>query len=388
MSKQTNSTIKSEDVDFEALNNPELQVNKPEDTEANPLEVKPAEGKNVQENSEKVEAPKKETKTKVESKVESKSETKIEAEDEDSKTEEISEESEGIINTIFEGLQSSLNIEFSPEDLEGIELSEDLGTVNKLAELGANKLAEKKFMDFMNSHPDIQKAVAYIQANGSLQGIEEQTVYPDYSKADLTQEANQVKVYRDYLTAKGIEGEEAEDMITLAKDKGQLETKSKTAQQALVDYYSQLEQETTAKNAKTVQARQAEVAELKTQVSKAIDAGKILGLNLDAKERKAFQDYLLKPVDKQGRTAKEIYDETELSLEQELYLEYLKYKKFESVTPKVDKKVKTLKSLVEANKNRKVDIGGASEMTTGNFNTGNEIDWEALEKLPIGRKNK
>lgn len=387
MNKQTNNNIKSDDIDFDALNNPNLEANKSEGeaTTEEKVDEKKTDTSAVKADTKEV---KNESKTKTESKTDSgsKSETEAKSESTSDKTQEASTESESIIDTIFEGLKSSLGVEFTEEDLEGIELTEDLNTVNKLAELSANKLANKRVAEMINSHPDIQRAINYIQANGSLQGIEEQTSYPDYTQADLTQERVQELVYRDYLAAKGIGGEELEDMITLAKDKGQLESKAKFSQQALVDYYSQLDQENIQKNAKIVAEREAQQQQLYKEVTKTINGGKILGLNLSNEEKKAFTDFLYKPVDEYGRTARDLYDEQEYTIEQELYNEFLKFKKYASVSPKVDKKVKTLKDLKEANKGREVKIGGNSEMTTGNFNTGNEIDFEALKNYQPGRR--
>lgn len=266
------------------------------------------------------------------------------------------EETDSIAYQIFQGMQSALGIEFSEEELSSIELTDDLDTVNKLILLGTEKKTEVAFNQFFENNPDIHEAVVYKQANGSLEGFgDKQIAFTDYEKVDLSTEANQEQIYRQALALKGLNAEDINELVEVAKDKYNLESKARLGREELVAS----EQSKKAEYEKSIQAKIQQKEEsdraLVQEVTRLIDSGKIMGVTLDAKTQRQFRDYFSKPVDAQGRTAKEIADEN-TSVEQDLLFEYWKMTGFKGMANSEAKKIRNLADLVKKGQNERPNI--------------------------------
>jgi hypothetical protein len=293
----------------------------------------------------------------------------------------ITEETESAALTIFNSMQSAFGFELSPEELEGIEITDDLETVTKLAVLSANKKAQIEFNNFFEQNPDLLDAYEYKQAHGSLKGFGEKvSEFEDYSKVDLSDVSNQEAIYRKSLETKGYAKDEIEDLIELSKDKFNLDAKAKAAQKDLIEYEKNREENFKLENKQKIEQKEAERVAIIQEVNRTIDSGKVLGLNLDAKARAEFKEYFTKPVTKEGLTAKEVADNN-LTIEQELYIEYLKKTGFKSVaglTSEV-RKAKTLADFVKTNQQGrpavKTQASGVQERSQSN-----EIDNKALKE--------
>lgn len=283
-------------------------------------------------------------------------------------------------------IESDLGVEITAEDLEGIDLTPGLDTASKLAVVGAKKLAAQIRAEEFASNPAYEKAWNHIKANGSLEGIEAKFEIPDYSKVDLEDVNMQKAMFKASLQMKGIEDADIDDMITLAEDKGILKDKAEAAKKSVVEHFQGELDARVAADKEAVKVRQAEYNQTISEISEFVGKGQILGVTLTKADQKGFLEFITKPVDKSGKTARDIYDE-KMSLENDMYLELLKYKDFKNVTPKTDKKVATLKELMEAGKGRTNEVG--SGKVDSNFTPGNqEIDMDALNTYINGRKSK
>ncbi len=274
-------------------------------------------------------------------------------------------------------IETDLGIELTDEDLAGLELTPGLDTASKLASIGAKKLVAQIRAEEFAANPELERAYNHIKAHGSLNGIEDKFQVPDYSKVDLTAEDNQKAMYKAFLEMKGIEEADADDMVTLALDKGVLKDKAENAKQAVVDHFQgELNARVEADKA-AIKAQQDSFNQTLTEIKDFVGKGQILGVTLTKDDQKGFLEFITKPIDKSGKTARDAYDE-KMSLENDMYLEYLKYKDFKGVTPKVDKKVATLKELAAKGAGRQNEVG--SGRSDSNFVPGSqEIDFEALQ---------
>lgn len=289
-----------------------------------------------------------------------------------------------ILTQFRSSIETELGVEFTDEELSEIASSPDIQTASKLAGLGAKKLAQKLLQDELAASPDFEKAYNYIKAKGSLAGIEEKFSTPDYSQVDLTVEDNQKAMYKTLLTMQGLDSADADELVTVAVDKGTLKVKSEAAQKLVVEHYQEELDAKIAQDKQVIKTQQENDQKIFTEVTDFVKTGKIMGVTLSKEDQKSFTDFMFKPLDKTGLTARDKYT-NEISIEKDMYIEYLKFKDFQSVSPKIDKKIATLKDLKNANAGRTNDVG--SGRANAEFAQGsNEIDMEVLDLHLKGKR--
>jgi len=299
-----------------------------------------------------------------------------------SNREEDNVESETVALQVFNTLQSSLGIEFTDEELSAIPLSDGVDAISELTALSINKKSNQLFENFFEENPDIYEAVQYKRANGSLTGFgEKSSEFTDYSSLDLSSESTQENLYRKSLELKGLDKGSIDDLVEIAKDKFNLEDKAKLAKTELETLEKSKKEEYENSLKAKIEAEEQERLQIVQEVTKTINEGKILGVTLDSKTKAQFKDYFSKPVDGTGKTAKEIADSS-LTLEQELYLEYLKMTGFKSLANDGAKKIRSLADVIrEGQKNRasvQFEKGNASNT---NVSASRILDNESLERF-------
>lgn len=289
------------------------------------------------------------------------------------------EEDATVAFQVFEKLQESLGLEFTPEELENVELDDSLDSVTKIAELAGNKIGNQMFTDFFKTNPDIYEAFQHKQAYGSLKDFnKEAEETQDYTSIDLSVEDNQKLVYAKSLAIKGNDEETIKDLIELALDKGILDKKAELAKPELIKYNEDIKAQRDLEISQKIKEKEDLDRKYVEDTYKTIDSGKLLGVTLSPKEKNEMKDYLSVPVDKEGNTARDIAW-SKLTIEQELFIERLVKNGFKDVFPVASKSVKSLKELQELNKNRSNGVGGTKSEVEVNIS--NEIDMEAILKM-------
>jgi len=296
----------------------------------------------------------------------------------DDTDEDLTDEGLEIVQDAITKLQDKLGIEFTDEQLATVELKGDIETINAIAELGARIKSEKLVEEFLKGDPEVYEYAMHIKAGGTKESyFNPESTIPNLSNItiDKSDESSQEKWYRNYLKASGTDEEEIEDLITVAKDRGTLYDKSVKGFDKLKDHYDSLRKEEVTKNESVVKQQEEDRIQTFNDIKKTLDSGKILNTPVSKEDSKAFFEYFIKPLDKSGMTMKQKVD-SEISLEKELLLEYIKFKDFKGFIPEteVKKLTKTLVDLKNKNDDRKSRLGG--ERNSDNFNTGGKLDWE------------
>lgn len=289
---------------------------------------------------------------------------KKESEEEKQENEE-QEEGEGILS------QLKKNFAFDFKDKEGkdidftIDGEEAIESVVKLTEFAAEKLASQRVEGIFTEYPEAYELILHLQAGGSVKDFVENEVI-DYSsiQLDANNKDQQKQIYADYLASKGNSQEVIKDLIEIAEGRNQLADKAKTSLEALIkstnDQKVQREQAIIAKR----QQEEAESKKVQKEVSDKVSSGNILGIELDKKTQVEFNDFLFKPINKNGLTRAQQMD-NEITLEQELYIKYLMFKNFK-VGTNVQKVVKKLSDL--SGKKSPAIVGGKKEEQNNNVN--------------------
>lgn len=276
--------------------------------------------------------------------------------------------------SFIKGLFEELGIEPVDENGQPLEFEETQEGLQQATQYSANVLAEQRLDNYFESNPEVYKYALHIKNGGTPDSYfkRPELGIPDVSGLEITEETPEEQlssVYGLFLKLKGFDADDIKDHVELAIDKGQLKDKAEKAKNAIVDFRAKKEQEFQNKLEAANKQKQEESAALWKEVDETIKTGKILGTQLSKKEQQEFKDYFLKP-NAQGVTLKQQV-ENELTVEQELFLEYLKFKKFQNVMKPDTKTIKN-KTIADVYGNRK------SQKVTGkggkNSGSGDKID--------------
>ena len=197
--------------------------------------------------------------------------------------------------------------------------------VKDAVNIGINQGALKLF----EAMPDVKDYYLHRTNGGSASDFFKETT--DWSKVvfdkSWTPEQKIDWVVKD-LTAKGVDADEAKALAQVAKDSNKLDERTEKA----IANLKELDKAKSKQRQDEYNAKQAEQIK-ETQnywngIKSVVDKGELEGIAIPEKDRKAFFDYISKPVDKQGRTQEMIDTEKEVP-EKGLKLSYLRFKKFD-----------------------------------------------------------
>lgn len=176
---------------------------------------------------------------------------------------------------------------------------------------------------FMNSNPAILALYNHISAGGDPQEFfKNQVLDTDYSKLSIDNDAAKESIIIEKLTrVNNMSAEEAKDMVTLMKANGTLDTKSKQAQEDLVRWVNDNKKAEEENTKAAIEAQKIAAKETREKIRNVIEVGKIHNVEIPAKDKSSFYEFLTKEVEPGVRKADKAYDA--LSLEQKLMVEYL-----------------------------------------------------------------
>jgi hypothetical protein len=287
--------------------------------------------------------------------------TNLELEDEPTNVEE-SKEDDTIVETVETNLEvPKVDEDSQPEDSsEEIpfvkELAEKLGfefedefedTIDGVAELtrkAAEKLAEQELESIFSDYPEVKNLLDYVSMGGEPQKYIN-TVFPeiDYSTFELTDdERQQEMLVTQELLLKGYSQEDIQAELEDYKAGGILENKAKRALTSLKK--NQVAEKTTilTKQKEQYEAQQREIETFWNGVNDTISkASQFKGLNISEADKKAFFDYLAKPVNN-NKSQRDLDVET-ADMETRLAIDYLLMKKF-NLSNLITNKAKTLQA--------------------------------------------
>lgn len=274
----------------------------------------------------KVEEPKATEEDKKEVVAETTTESKEELDDIESsesseeKVEETTEEPEddSVVSEIISKLGYDVEGDFEDSTEGIIELTKNV----------SEKMAEETLENIFTQHPSIKQHLDFVMAGGdpnAFTSIQKETSFSnveiDEKNTDL-----QKNVLKSYFEARGDEGSFINDMIETYEDKGQLFEKANQAKGALVKAQE-------AKKARLLEGQKAEAQARARQAEETWNtvrdtvtkADELSGIPISQRERSKFIDFISKPINKNGQTAR---DEaaSKLNLEEQLAMDFFLFK--------------------------------------------------------------
>lgn len=259
------------------------------------------------------------------------------------------------------GVQYDANVEF-PDTTDGL--------VNLVKETVERKTIGA-VREFLDSVPELKSLYQHLAAGGTAENFT--TAYVDYSAINvktLSQDAK-IAMIRKSLDAQN--NPMAEDLIELISKSSDDEI-TKATTKALLHLDSKQEQEIADRDQQLRQTRQQEeqaTANYWKQVEATVSKGTLGNLVIPAQERKAFFDYMAKPVDKNMNSAEALAAQKDTE-EFSLLVSWLRYKGGD-ISKLVDNLAKTQKvqSLRErANAANRGTINGSGVPRTNTSSNG------------------
>jgi hypothetical protein len=222
--------------------------------------------------------------------------------------------------SLFHQLNEEFGIELEDEfkeDYDGIK-----GYVQKVG----SELATRQLNELFERFPVAAELIDYMASGGDPQKFFESGI-PDMSNLTLTEEneSMQEKVMRMKLRDDGFEEADITERIEAYKSAAMLYKESEAALKILKKRQENETEQMRREREEAERLQNEEYNRFVANTSEVIKKGTLANVQIPEKEKKAFLEFIFRPVDKTGRTQRELQRE-KLSLEQRLELEYLVYK--------------------------------------------------------------
>lgn len=230
--------------------------------------------------------------------------------------------------------------------------------VTEYARKAIPKAAEQMVQQLFEEYPEAQQLINHLSQGNSLETFLEEQKVPDHLIQELTEDNvdMQKAIMVDQFTSTGMSKEDAEVLVQNLEDNGKLfPTAQNVHNKMQAAYKDQIE----AKKQEEIEAQKQRAEQAKEHWSKIkgiVDKGDLGGIRIPQSKQGSFWDYLAKPVNGQNQTARDLRHK-ELTLEQQMMLEYIVFSDFKVGTSK--KVVQDLNALRDSNNTRDNRFKGA-----------------------------
>lgn len=285
-------------------------------------------------------------------------------EDDDESDEEDSEESGSVAESIAKALGYDIENDYADTEEGLIEFTKDI----------AQNIAEDQLNELFQQFPLVQKHLDFVLAGGdSEKFFEAYNPNMDYSQYEIDQNDSRTQkaFVSEYFKSKGHDEEFIKDMLEDYEDSGKLYDKAMVAQKQLAAIQSREREQIVEQQKREREQQEKQQEEFWENVAATIDQGKeFAGIRIPEKEKAKFFDYISAPVDKSGRTRRDM-DYANSELDVKLAIDYLMYKGMnlqDIITTKAKtESVKNLREKIQRNEERVKNYGKAERTKTKKF---------------------
>ena len=294
--------------------------------------------------------------------------------EDDELDEEDSEESGSVAESIAKALGYDIENTYADTEEGLVEFTKDI----------AQNIAEDQLNELFQQFPLVQKHLDFVLAGGDSEKFF-QAYNPnlDYSQYEIAENDSRTQkaFVSEYFKSKGHDEEFIKDMLEDYEDSGKLYDKAIVAQKQLAAIQSR-EREQIVEQQKREKAEQEKAQEeFWENVAATIDQGKeFAGIRIPEKEKAKFFDYISAPVDKTGKTRRDM-DYANSDLDVKLAIDYLMYKGMnlqDIITTKAKtESVKNLRDRIQRNEERVKNYGKIEKSKTKKFDP-DQLDMKKL----------
>jgi hypothetical protein len=250
-------------------------------------------------------------------------------------------------------------------DEEGVlSFDEDLKSLEDTPEILSQVISKEiksGVQKYKESLPDVvNQLVEYIELGGDPAKYLDSLYKPlDVKELDLGQEQDQELVVREYLKSQELSREEIDELIESYKDGLVLEKQAKMASKRVEAMYNKQTEQLIKEQSAIIEENNRKSQEYVENIKSTITTSKSLaGLDISEKEKKDFQDYILKVNPKTNMT-KYQEDLAKDYVKNSVELAYLKFKNYDFTKAKQAGKSEATKEIRDKifTKNEKPPVG-------------------------------
>jgi hypothetical protein len=295
-------------------------------------------------------------------------------EDDEDFEDEDSEESGSVAESIAKALGYDIENDYADTEEGLVEFTKDI----------AQNIAEDQLNELFQQFPLVQKHLDFVLAGGdSEKFFQAYNPNMDYSQYEIDQNDSRTQkaFVSEYFKSKGHDEEFIKDMLEDYEDSGKLYDKAIVAQKQLATIQSREREQIVEQQKREREEQERQQEEFWENVAATIDQGKeFAGIRIPEKEKAKFFDYISAPVDKSGRTRRDMdYSNSELDVK--LAIDYLMYKGMnlqDIITTKAKtQSVLNLRDKIQRNEERVKNYGKVEKNRTKKFDP-DQLDMKRL----------
>lgn len=300
--------------------------------------------------------------------------SKDDQDEDDEFDEEDSEESGSVAESIAKALGYDIENDYADTEEGLVEFTKDI----------AQNIAEDQLNELFQQFPLVQKHLDFVLAGGdSEKFFQAYNPNMDYSNYEIDQNDNRTQkaFVSEYFKSKGHDEEFIKDMLEDYEDSGKLYDKAIVAQKQLATIQSREREQIVEQQKREKAEQEKSQEEFWENVAATIDQGKeFAGIRIPEKEKAKFFDYISAPVDKSGRTRRDM-DYSNSDLDVKLAIDYLMYKGMnlqDIITTKAKtESVMNLRDKIQRNEERVKNYGKVERNRTKKFDP-DQLDMKKL----------
>jgi hypothetical protein len=295
-------------------------------------------------------------------------------EDDEDVDDEDSEGSGSVAESIAKALGYDIENNYADTEEGLVEFTKDI----------AQNIAEDQLKELFEQFPLVQKHLDFVLAGGdSEKFFQAYNPSMDYSQYEIDQNDSRTQkaFVAEYFKSKGHDEEFIKDMLEDYEDSGKLYDKAVVAQKQLAAIQGREREQIVEQQKRERQAQEKQQTEFWENVAATIDQGKeFAGIRIPEKEKAKFFDYISAPVDKSGRTRRDM-DYANSELDVKLAIDYLMYKGMnlqDIITTKAKtESVKSLRDKIQRNEERVKNYGKVEKTRAKKFDP-DQLDMKKL----------
>ena len=284
------------------------------------------------------------------------------------------EESGSVAESIAKALGYDIENDYADTEEGLVEFTKDI----------AQNIAEDQLNELFQQFPLVQKHLDFVLAGGdSEKFFEAYNPNTDYSQYEIDQNDSRTQkaFVSEYFKSKGHDEEFIKDMLEDYEDSGKLYDKAVVAQKQLATIQSREREQIVEQQKRERADQEKQQEEFWENVAATIDQGKeFAGIRIPEKEKAKFFDYISAPVDKTGKTRRDM-DYANSELDVKLAIDYLMYKGMnlqDIITTKAKtESVKNLRDRIQSNEERVKNYGKIEKGKTKKFDP-EQLDMKKL----------
>jgi len=230
--------------------------------------------------------------------------------------------SDGLIGTLAQSFGITLEEGESYEETE-----EGLISFTKKA---AEHMAMQNLEELFEKLPDVQAYMEYRMNGGDAGKYMAAQSQTDYTALELKEDdvRSQKTILVELMSRQGYDQNEIDETLQDYEDTGILYKQSKKAQSKLSSLVKTERESIVQAQAREAEKRGAENTAYWNRIQETVEKGELKGIKIPETEKKKFYDWMNKPIDKQGTTARAL-QRKDMDTETLLALEYMFYKKLD-----------------------------------------------------------